>query len=449
MIDPAALISDTADGPFRVDRSLFTDPAIFDLEMRHIFERSWVFLGMESQVAKPGDMLTTWLGRQPVLVTRNVDGKLSALLNSCRHKGARLVQTEHAHASLIVCPYHAWTYALDGQLRGIKDRASGCYAKSFADESHDLLALAQVDSYRGMIFGTLDPDERPLSEHLGETRPLIDLIMDQGEHGMELVPGRTAYMFDGNWKLQVENGMDPYHLTSTHGSFIHIVAQRTAAVTAMAAIKSRDFRETVTANGGAFGFEHGHGAVWIDNHTPEQKPINLTIDALRDRVGIARAQWMLNFRNLVLFPNVQLADSESLLLRVIRPRSVDRTEMRLYCLAPIGEPAAARTMRLRQHEDFFNASGLATPDDSAMYEECQIGFAAAGDCLQGYDRGIGATTRTPDEAAISLGIRPCENVSGPFKIQSELQYRPFYREWRRRMSEGLSRDSTAAAEAAE
>ena len=423
------------DGLFKVHRDVFTSPEIFELEMTHIFEKTWVFLAYEGQVQNPYDYIASWIGRQPVIVTRDKAGTLHGFLNSCRHKGARLTTRECGSARLFVCPYHSWSYAPDGKLKSVKDKATGHLPPQFDGEEYDLAPLARLESYRGLIFGSLSADVPPLAEFLGGARALIDLVMDQGEKGMELVPGRTVYTYAANWKMQVENGMDPYHLTSAHQSFMQIVTQRNARASDLSKIRSRDFSRSVGAEAGALQFAHGHGAVWITNMTPEQKPLYDDIEALVARVGAHRAQWMLNFRNLVLFPNVQLADSESLILRIIRPIDVNTTEMRMFSLAPIGEPAESRALRIRQHEDFFNVSGLATPDDTAIYEEIQAGLAESGAGYQrGYDRGATLIGAGADAAAEGAGIAAQASLTGPFKLQSEMQYQPIYREWKRLMA---------------
>ncbi len=439
------VVDDPAQGVFRVHREIFHSPELFELEMTAIFERTWIFLAMESQVPKPFDFICAAIGRQPVILIRNADGKLGAFLNSCRHKGARLAYTETGSAERLICPYHAWTYDADGVNCAIKDARHGNAGAAFDAEDHDLKRVPRLAGYRGMVFGSLDPDVPALDDWLGDMRVMIDLVMDQGEHGMELVPGRTVYSFGANWKLQAENGMDPYHLTSTHPSFIEIVSRRQNEARDLAAIRSRDFNRSMTVEAGCFTFPYGHGAFWCVNPVPEQKPLFEARDALRRRVGDFRAEWMLNLRNITLYPSVQIADSESLLLRVIRPVAVDRTEMRLYCMGPVGEARAARARRIRQHEDFFNVSGLATPDDTTIYEGCQYGFAAeAIDYHQGYARGMTLMQRGPDALARQFGIDPVESVRGPFQVQTEMQYLPNYREWRRLLAAALASDPADA-----
>ncbi len=427
-----------AAGVFRVHRDVFADPALFDLEQHYVFARTWCFLAVESQIAKPNDFVTTHIGRTPVLVARDGDGAIGAFLNVCRHKGAMLCAVEEGNARYLVCAYHGWTYDCAGRNRDIKDRKAGAYTSDFDAESHDLLKLPRLASYKGLIFGSLSADVPPLEEFLGEMRVFLDLAMDQGPNGMEFIPGRVAYTYRGNWKLQLDNGIDPYHLTSTHVSFIGIQGRRRAGEGNLDA-RQFDWAKRAQRQAGMYGFPYGHSVFWTDQPEAEKRPIYPTIDEVRARVGAVRAEWMLRARNIQIFPNLQIADAMTLMLRIFRPLAVDRTEMRSYCLAPIGERAELRHWRLRQFEDFFNPTGLATPDDTIIYEDCQRGFGAEGlSWLQGYARGIGALEAGANDAARRLGVTPAESSIGTFETAPETSFHAPYREWRRLMAAGAA-----------
>jgi benzoate/toluate 1,2-dioxygenase subunit alpha len=426
------------EGVFRVHRDVFSDPQLHELEHKFIFERTWNFLTIESQLAKPNDFVACWIGGTPVLVTRDAGGAISAFLNVCRHKGAMLCATEQGNAHWLVCPYHGWAYDMSGRNRDIKDRAAGAYAPSFDADNHDLVKLPRVASYKGLIFGSLSPEVPPLEEFLGEMRVFLDLAMDQGPNGMEFVPGRVAYTYRGNWKFQLDNGVDPYHLTTTHLSFIGIQGRRRAGEGNLDA-RQFDWAKRARREAGVFCFPHGHSVFWTDQPEAEKRPIYPTIDEVRSRVGEVRAEWMLRARNIQVFPNLQIADAMTLMLRTFRPLAVDRTEMRSYCLAPIGEKPELRAWRLRQFEDFFNPTGLATPDDTVVYETCQRGTAAQGyDFLQGYARGQGELHPGGNPHAERLGLAPTSSGVGTFETGPETQFQPAYREWRRMMEAGLA-----------
>ena len=437
------------DGAFRVHRSVFSDPRVFELEMKHIFERGWVFLGLASQLPKKHDYLTTQIGRQPVVIMRDGDGKLGAFLNSCRHKGATVCQLTHGNRKLHVCPYHGWSYDSGGRSRAIKGKDQGAYPACFDKESHDLAALPMFAEYRGLLFGSLSREVETLEEYLGEARKLIDLVVDQGEHGLELVPGAVSFTFAGNWKLQLENCSDAYHFTSTHPSYLRVLDRRAQAQAAGTpqSIWDNDRPYSPGAEGitsGTFSFANGHVLNWLVTKPSPVHPLFETIDALTSRVGEARRDWMFNTRNLTLFPNVQIAENASSQLRIIRPVAPDRTEMLTYCIAPIGESAVARKRRIRQYEDFFNPTGLATPDDAILYEDCQATHRApVGEWLQGYMRGMTAKQTSTAPLSASIDLHPQSSVLGGPELCDETVFHTYYRTWRERLIAGLVHEAAA------
>jgi benzoate/toluate 1,2-dioxygenase alpha subunit len=427
-----------AEGVFRVHRDVFTDPALFELEQKYIFERTWNFLTIESQLPKPGDFITTSIARTPLLITRDKAGQLNAFTNVCRHKGSVVTRLERGNAKYHVCAYHGWAYDPSGRNVDIKEHAAGRYTPAFDAENHDLTRIARLESYKGLVFGSLSADVPPLEDYLGDMRFFLDLVMEQGPNGMEFIPGRAIYTFRANWKMQMDNGLDSYHLNSTHASFADVLARRRSGQGNQAA-RQFDWAKRASVNGGMFSFANGHSAVWSHQSEPEKRPIYPAIDEVRRRLGDLRADWMLKLRNTIIFPNFQTADSTSLLIRTFRPLSVDRTEMRVHCLGPIGEAREVRSWRLRQFEDFFNPSGFATPDDSAVYEDCQIGTAGTGfDYLDGYGRGMGILEQGANATAQSVGIEPTVSLEGPFDVSSEMWHHAPHREWLRLMEAGMA-----------
>ena len=440
-----SLIDDRPDdGAFTVHPDVYADPDIFDLELRHIFARTWIYLGHASQLDGDGGYFTTRIGRSPVLVTRQ-GSRLSGFLNICRHKGALLCRLEEGSAKAFTCPYHSWTYSNTGRLIGIKDRSAGHYPESFGNDDHDLLPLARIASYKGLIFGSLSPDVPTLETFLGDLRPILDLILEQGPEGMELIPGRAPYRFKANWKLQVDNGLDPYHVTSAHRSLVDMQKQRKPMEAPPASIRGMDWVKLRTVQHHAFNISNGHAIYVSDNPAPEGHMLAEQFDALRNRLGDKAAKAMLNAYQIHIFPNLQIASSVTTIIRRFHPVSVDETEMDVRCLGAVGESVRDRQLRLRQFEDFFGAAGLASPDDSIIYEDCQRGFASFDlKPLQGYVRGLTLMSNTPNAQARDFGICPDQSLSSPAAVATEMNLHSPYREWRRMIRCGIRGEAVYA-----
>lgn len=189
---PAELVAED-----RVAARMYTDPEIFEQEITRIFESTWIWVAHESELPTPGSFKSTHVGRQPVIVTRNRKGQLNTLLNRCRHRGASICEQKQGVANGFTCPYHAWSYSLDGQLRGIPypDGYEGVVEKG------DLsLRKLRTESYGGMVFATFAEDIEPLEDFLGDAKLWIDRFMKQGGGYPIKVLGTHRFTFHGNWK---------------------------------------------------------------------------------------------------------------------------------------------------------------------------------------------------------------------------------------------------------
>jgi benzoate/toluate 1,2-dioxygenase alpha subunit len=450
-VDLPSLIDDRPEeGIFRLHRAIFSDAEVFELEMAHLFEGGWVFLGVAAQLPEPHDYFTTTVGRQPVLVMRDGEGEIGAFFNTCPHRGARIASRRQGNCKLHVCGYHSWCFDSSGRNRGIKNKAEGGYTAAFLGENHDLVRIPRFGDYRGLLFGSLTADVRSLDEHLGEARKMLDLTLDQGDDGIEIIPGNVSFTYEANWKLQLENCSDTYHFSSVHSSYLKIAearAQRapdkesegTEGVWERA--KSVGDHERVKALAGSFMFANGHVVVWAPSPITQGHPLFGRREQILEKFGAAHRDWMFYSRNLTLFPNVQFADNVANQIRVLRPISPARTEMTTYCIAPKGELAQARRQRLRQYEDFFNPTGMAIPDDNTLYEECQDGYQVRrSPWLQGYSRGMTQTCQGGNRFGDMIDLAPAQSTLGPSQLCDETMLQNYYRTWLRRLQKGSAAD---------
>jgi len=172
-------------------------------------------------------------------------------------------------------------------------------------------------------------------------------------------------------------------------------------------VKAMDASSWAKQPGGFYSFDNGHMVLWTRWADPSSRPVYSRLSELAETHGEAKAEWMVkNLRNLCLYPNLYLMDQFSSQIRVLRPLSVDKTEVTIYCIAPKNEPAEERAHRIRQYEDFFNASGMATPDDLEEFRSCQQGYQ--GRAMRWNDMCRGATNwiEGADEQARALGLNP-------------------------------------------
>src|ERR671938_1823216 len=208
--------------PDRVRREVYTDPAIFELEMQRIHGKVWIYCGHETQVPKAGDYYTVQIGRQPMLMVRGADGKIHVLYNRCPHRGNMMCGDRKGNTGeFFRCSYHAWTFQHDGRVRSIPMYESGYAGTRVNKESPELCMkhAARVENYRGFVFASLAADGPTLKEFLGESRVAFDDMCDRAPEGeVEVVPNCFRVIQKSNWKIFLENQLDALHPSVTHQS---------------------------------------------------------------------------------------------------------------------------------------------------------------------------------------------------------------------------------------
>lgn len=205
------------DRGFTLPSAWYTSEAHFALEQEHIFQRCWQYVGLTEQVAQTGAFFTVQLGAVPLVVVRDSGGTLRAFVNVCRHRGSKLVVADCGQRTTLQCPYHAWTYKLDGTLH----RAPGMADETDFDVAAFALVTVPVATWGPFIFVNLDPAAAPLDAMLGELPGLVAATgLDLG--GIKRRVRRTVEI-QANWKVVVDNYLECYHCPVAHPAFCDLI----------------------------------------------------------------------------------------------------------------------------------------------------------------------------------------------------------------------------------
>jgi phenylpropionate dioxygenase-like ring-hydroxylating dioxygenase large terminal subunit len=232
--------------------------------MKHIFEGNWIYLAHESQIPNNNDYYTTQIGRQPVFIARNKQGELNAFINACSHRGAQLCRHKRGNKATYTCPFHGWTFNNSGKLLKVKDPEDAGYPDCFNKEgSHDLKKAGALRQLQGLPVRQPESGRAPLEEFLGEAGKIIDMIVNQSPDGLEVLRGASTYTFEGNWKLQAENGADGYHVSAVHWNYAATTNRRKQEAAGREdKIRAMDAGNWGRQGGGFYAFDHGHMLLW-------------------------------------------------------------------------------------------------------------------------------------------------------------------------------------------
>lgn len=427
--DLANLIRDEA-----VHRSVYTDPAIFDMEMQRIWGTAWVYVAHESQIPERGDFVTTELARQPVLLVRHDEKTFNLFFNRCAHKGAKVCESASGRSPVLRCGYHGWTYDTQGACRHITGGDAAYEASNLtkASDEMNLKKVPSVASYRGFIFASLSPDAPDLEKWLGPTAASIDNMVDRSPEGkLEVTGGVLRYHHDSNWKFFVENLNDMMHAMIAHQSSaqtarimgkklfagVPVPPEEIQILSPFA--EDKDFFEKM----GVHAFDHGHsysgGKTSIHaNYSVHPEYEAAMIAAYGDER--MREIFSLNRHNTVIYPGFTLKGAVQT-IRVVKPIAVDQTVIESWTLRLVGAPDEMLRRSITYCNLINSSANLVGPDDHEAYHRIQYGLGAEGDDWVSMRRYLGADEPNDEGGHSATG-------------SSDMVFRNQFRAWRQYMS---------------
>jgi choline monooxygenase len=316
----------------------YVDPRVLDLERRTVFSRSWQMMGRVDQLREPGQYVTGELAGEPILIVRGTDLVLRGFFNVCRHHAAAVMTEAEGRTNNLRCPYHGWTYSLEGALKGTPDFAGVC---NFDRTANGLVPI-ETAQWENWVFARLDPDGPSLEDFLGAD--LIGRIARLGLRNLHWME-RRHYELDCNWKVFVDNYLDGgYHVPHLHKGLDSVL----------------DYSEYTIGTG--------------DRFCLQTSPV--LAQAAEARTGeVRKGQRALYYWT---YPNFMLNWYEGVLdTNLVCPRGVDRTEVVFdFYFADISEQA-------RKHNSASIAVGQRIQDeDAAICKSVQRGLTS-----QAYERG--------------------------------------------------------------
>ena len=394
-----------------VDRTIYSDPDVLELEQQLIFRRSWHFACLTGEVRSSGDFFTATVAGEPVLVVRSDDGELRAFYNACTHRGAVLNGERGGNCGRIFkCMYHAWAFNLRGDLVAVPYEEG--YGPEFSKSQYALVPVS-CQVFGDLVFVALDPLVPGLADYLGDLRPFLEPYVT----GIEPI-GRNSWIYGGNWKLWHENFRDNYHPEFTHRA-IH------------------DMTPHYADRGGNWGVPPGHSVLQWVSEAPDlagyaksmTRRSGVVFDSGPPSAGYAEAGRERPQEVLAVFPNLDVQPGpkdgtkgeRTGYIQTVTPIAVDRAKVEITVYSAIDDTPEERQWALENLADSQGSWGKITCDDTEAAFRCQAGVAGRGTQHNIFTRGTAPGTGGPQ-------------ANG----RDEYSQREFYRVYQQYMSGALS-----------
>ena len=356
-----------------VAREIFVEEDIFEKELEHVFGRAWLFVGHVDLVPNPNDYFASRMGTDPVILTRDNEGEIHVLLNTCTHRGMKLCRSDQGNTRTFTCPYHGWSFSTDGRLVGRPGELYGVpgFEKNYHSEldkkTWGLIPVPRVEIYKGTVWATWAEDAPTFMDYLGDMRLYLDYALDYRDgrpNGAELIGGVQKWRVKANWKMIPENFI---------GDLYHDVSHR--SVDAVGIGPSGKGRRDKFAHRLTLCFpHHGHGVIgqapfyeeydgvsgtWGDN--PEVRTYYEKVQ--RDRVQRFGDSMRVSMSVGTIFPNMSFHGRQPRTIAWVHPLSATETEIWRIFLVDKDAPEAVKDEARQYYLRYSGPGGLTESDD--------------------------------------------------------------------------------------
>ena len=416
-----------------VSRDIFVSGSVYRQELDHIFPRSWLFVGHESQVPKPGDYFVSCMGEESVILCRDRSDRLHVFLNSCMHRGMKACRYDEGNTPVFTCPYHGWSYAADGALVGVpyfKD----AYHEELDKSQWGLVEVAQLENYKGSVWATWDPAAPNFSEYIGGFKIFLDLLLDTWdgqEGGTEVIGGVQKWEIPCNWKFPAENFIgDRYHNIS-HRS-VDMVGIGPSGQGRRDTTERNDSRSLDVCfpelGHGSLAFLRAADAV-IAPAYQDSPVIGEYFRWCEEQRKLRRGEYSrLLVGPATVFPNMSYLPRQPRSIAVWHPRGAGRTEAWRWYLVDKTAPPEVKEFLRHYYTRYSGPGGLTEQDDM---ENWNYAHAASSGVIArrhpyNYEMGLGLGSRGFHDGGVEIPGHVLDTTNARAGEQNQ---RAFYSRW--------------------
>ncbi|MEO3472883.1 Rieske 2Fe-2S domain-containing protein [Roseomonas sp. CAU 1739] len=356
-----------------ISRDIFVDATIFAAEQEKIFARAWLFIGHESLIPNPDDFFVSRMGTESVILTRDREGRVHVLLNSCTHRGMKVCRYDRGNNRVFTCPYHGWSFATDGKLASTPGALVGvphfdkAYHAELDKEKWGLVRAPRVALYKGTVWASWDPDAVDLLDYLGDMKLYLDFALDRRDGspgGSRVVAGVQRWKVNCNWKFAPENFI---------GDMYHDISHRSVDLVGIGPSGGRGRRDNLRPRT-TIGFPGlGHGVIGEPPHTSEPNYVPAwtlypEVEAWYREVHDRRVAQLGDTPRVTMsvgtiFPNMSFHGRQPRTIAVFHPISPTEMEMWRFCLEDADAPDAVNDTARHYFLRYSGPAGMTESDD--------------------------------------------------------------------------------------